>query len=189
MNFHVHINISYGKIEEIKRERERRAYLLLASPWVTAEDAWCLPAPAGGGRGRRCCRSTRGRWPESGRRCCGAAACPGRVGAAWRSGALRAAPRGRGRAQAGGEGGAPAWCRRSWPEAGRSAAAPCGPRSVRQRAQAGERKSKRRLRGGGAQMTDAVRWMFDGPVVVSGSVRGGHPGSADGIQRPGTGQL
>jgi len=49
MNFHVHINISYGKIEEIKRERERRAYLLLASPWVTAEDAWCLPAPAGGG--------------------------------------------------------------------------------------------------------------------------------------------
>ena len=61
MNFHVHINISYGKIEEIKRERERRAYLLLASPWATAEDAWCLPTPAGGGRVRRCCRSTRGR--------------------------------------------------------------------------------------------------------------------------------
>jgi len=157
MNFHVHINISYGKIEEIKRERERRAYLLLASPWVTAEDAWCLPAPAGGGRGRRCCRSTRGRWPESGRRYCGAAACPGRVGAAWRSGALRAAPRGRGRAQVGAEGGAPAWCRRSWPEAGRSAAAPCGPRSVRRRAQAVEVAYGVEEEGSGSKVAGGVK--------------------------------
>ena len=170
MNFHVRINISYGKIEEIKRERKKES--LPAARISLGDGGGRLVPPCACGRWARpsllqeYARTKRSE--GDGRRRAGAVVGPRRAPAALvqRGAAAPCVPRraagggrrreGRGALRRGVVAAGRRWAGAPSRPAGRAA---FGGGHRLWRSQTGKRKSRRRLRGGGAQMTDAVRWI------------------------------